>query len=129
MSKNKDALGQQLQLFRNLERQIPCKESPLGFPLSLDNVGVTAAPGGLLYKRISANRCVASQFRFCTRGKRLIGARVLTSAPCRPRRDIAARNVLVSSVDCVMLGDFGLSRYMEDSSYYKGRGAQSQTHV
>lgn len=35
-------------------------------------------------------------------------------------RDIAARNVLVSSVDCVMLGDFGLSRYMEDSSYYKG---------
>lgn len=35
-------------------------------------------------------------------------------------RDIAARNVLVSSIDCVMLGDFGLSRYMEDSSYYKG---------
>uniref|UniRef100_A0A3Q2Y590 Focal adhesion kinase 1 n=1 Tax=Hippocampus comes TaxID=109280 RepID=A0A3Q2Y590_HIPCM len=34
-------------------------------------------------------------------------------------RDIAARNVLVSSIDCVMLGDFGLSRYMEDSSYYK----------
>lgn len=39
-------------------------------------------------------------------------------------RDIAARNVLVSTVDCVMLGDFGLSRYMEDSSYYKG----SKTH-
>ncbi|MEQ2158365.1 putative serine/threonine protein phosphatase [Goodea atripinnis] len=35
-------------------------------------------------------------------------------------RDIAARNVLVSTVDCVKLGDFGLSRYMEDSSYYKG---------
>uniref|UniRef100_A0A8C6SVP7 Focal adhesion kinase 1 n=1 Tax=Neogobius melanostomus TaxID=47308 RepID=A0A8C6SVP7_9GOBI len=35
------------------------------------------------------------------------------------RCDIAARNVLVSSIDCVMLGDFGLSRYMEDSSYYK----------
>ncbi|KAM6972970.1 protein tyrosine kinase 2aa [Aplochiton taeniatus] len=34
-------------------------------------------------------------------------------------RDIAARNVLVSSLDCVMLGDFGLSRYMEDNSYYK----------
>ncbi|XP_023820295.1 focal adhesion kinase 1 isoform X21 [Oryzias latipes] len=34
-------------------------------------------------------------------------------------RDIAARNVLVSTVDCVKLGDFGLSRYMEDSSYYK----------
>uniref|UniRef100_A0A8C5ASX4 non-specific protein-tyrosine kinase n=1 Tax=Gadus morhua TaxID=8049 RepID=A0A8C5ASX4_GADMO len=34
-------------------------------------------------------------------------------------RDIAARNVLVSTIDCVKLGDFGLSRYMEDSSYYK----------
>lgn len=41
-------------------------------------------------------------------------------------RDIAARNVLVSSVDCVMLGDFGLSRYMEDSSYYKGNITQNQ---
>lgn len=36
-------------------------------------------------------------------------------------RDIAARNVLVSSTDCVKLGDFGLSRYMEDSTYYKGK--------
>lgn len=35
-------------------------------------------------------------------------------------RDIAARNVLVSTTDCVKLGDFGLSRYMEDSTYYKG---------
>lgn len=26
----------------------------------------------------------------------------------------------MSTVDCVKLGDFGLSRYMEDSSYYKG---------
>ncbi|KAM9308655.1 focal adhesion kinase 1 [Gastrophryne carolinensis] len=34
-------------------------------------------------------------------------------------RDIAARNVLVSTTDCVKLGDFGLSRYMEDSTYYK----------
>lgn len=36
-------------------------------------------------------------------------------------RDIAARNVLVSATDCVKLGDFGLSRYMEDSTYYKGK--------
>ncbi|XP_077598933.1 protein tyrosine kinase 2aa isoform X4 [Stigmatopora nigra] len=43
-------------------------------------------------------------------------------------RDIAARNVLVSSIDCVMLGDFGLSRYMEDSSYYKGTGKFNVYH-
>nr|XP_014053195.1 unnamed protein product [Salmo salar] len=34
-------------------------------------------------------------------------------------RDIAVRNVLVASADCVKLGDFGLSRYVEDEDYYK----------
>lgn len=34
-------------------------------------------------------------------------------------RDIAARNVLVYSHDCVKLADFGLSRWVEDQSYYK----------
>ncbi|KAL4235721.1 putative serine/threonine protein phosphatase [Mactra antiquata] len=34
-------------------------------------------------------------------------------------RDIAARNVLVSSHECVKLGDFGLSRWVEEQSYYK----------
>lgn len=36
-------------------------------------------------------------------------------------RDIAVRNVLVASPDCVKLGDFGLSRYIEDEEYYKGK--------
>ncbi|XP_022623075.1 protein-tyrosine kinase 2-beta-like isoform X2 [Seriola dumerili] len=34
-------------------------------------------------------------------------------------RDIAVRNVLVASPDSVKLGDFGLSRYIEDEEYYK----------
>ncbi|XP_071394002.1 protein-tyrosine kinase 2-beta-like isoform X2 [Centroberyx affinis] len=34
-------------------------------------------------------------------------------------RDIAVRNVLVASSDCVKLGDFGLSRYIEEEDYYK----------
>ncbi|CAM4649682.1 unnamed protein product [Leuciscus chuanchicus] len=34
-------------------------------------------------------------------------------------RDIAVRNVLVAKSDCVKLGDFGLSRYIEEEEYYK----------
>ncbi|XP_013874916.1 protein tyrosine kinase 2 beta, b isoform X1 [Austrofundulus limnaeus] len=34
-------------------------------------------------------------------------------------RDIAVRNVLVASPECVKLGDFGLSRYIEAEEYYK----------
>ncbi|NP_001011049.1 protein-tyrosine kinase 2-beta [Xenopus tropicalis] len=34
-------------------------------------------------------------------------------------RDIAVRNILVASPECVKLGDFGLSRYLEEEEYYK----------
>ncbi|NXY48261.1 FAK2 kinase, partial [Ceuthmochares aereus] len=34
-------------------------------------------------------------------------------------RDIAVRNILVANPECVKLGDFGLSRYIEDEEYYK----------
>ncbi|XP_014828259.1 PREDICTED: protein-tyrosine kinase 2-beta-like [Poecilia mexicana] len=34
-------------------------------------------------------------------------------------RDIAVRNVLVASAECVKLGDFGLSRYVDEQEYYK----------
>ncbi|XP_062864133.1 protein-tyrosine kinase 2-beta [Trichomycterus rosablanca] len=34
-------------------------------------------------------------------------------------RDIAIRNILVAKPDCVKLGDFGLSRYIEEEDYYK----------
>ena len=36
-------------------------------------------------------------------------------------RDVAARNILVFSSTCIKLGDFGLSRYMEDQNYYTGK--------
>lgn len=36
-------------------------------------------------------------------------------------RDIAVRNVLVATPECVKLGDFGLSRYIENEEYYKGK--------
>jgi len=35
-------------------------------------------------------------------------------------RDIAARNVLVSTEDCVKLADFGLSRWIDEQDYYSG---------
>lgn len=38
-------------------------------------------------------------------------------------RDIAVRNILVASPECVKLGDFGLSRYIEDEDYYKGESS------
>ncbi|KAJ0009663.1 hypothetical protein NQD34_001365 [Periophthalmus magnuspinnatus] len=34
-------------------------------------------------------------------------------------RDIAVRNILVASPECVKLGDFGLSRYVDEEEYYK----------
>uniref|UniRef100_A0A674NCU0 non-specific protein-tyrosine kinase n=1 Tax=Takifugu rubripes TaxID=31033 RepID=A0A674NCU0_TAKRU len=33
-------------------------------------------------------------------------------------RDIAVRNILVATPQCVKLGDFGLSRYIEEEEYY-----------
>lgn len=44
---------------------------------------------------------------------------LLCILPCLCR-DIAVRNILVASPDCVKLGDFGLSRYIDDQEYYKG---------
>lgn len=46
----------------------------------------------------------------------------MSSYPCS--RDIAVRNILVASAECVKLGDFGLSRYIEEEDYYKGEGAR-----
>lgn len=42
-------------------------------------------------------------------------------------RDIAVRNILVASADCVVLGDFGLSRYVDEQEYYKGANTHTTT--
>lgn len=44
-------------------------------------------------------------------------------------RDIAVRNVLVAAPDCVKLGDFGLSRYIENEEYYKGKPRLICRHI
>lgn len=44
-------------------------------------------------------------------------------------RDIAVRNVLVASPECVKLGDFGLSRFIEEEEYYKGTLSYTHTYT
>lgn len=48
---------------------------------------------------------------------------------CLCCRDIAVRNVLVASPECVKLGDFGLSRYVDEQEYYKGEHTHTHTPV
>lgn len=43
-------------------------------------------------------------------------------------RDIAVRNILVASPECVKLGDFGLSRYVDEEEYYKGADKHAHKH-
>lgn len=50
---------------------------------------------------------------------------VFSSVCCR---DIAVRNILVASPECVKLGDFGLSRYIDEEEYYKGSDKHARKH-
>lgn len=62
-----------------------------------------------------------------------VSARVIVgfwfSVPSLCRRDIAARNVLVASRQCVKLGDFGLSRYVDEQEYYQGTHTHTWTQM
>ena len=44
-------------------------------------------------------------------------------------RDIAARNVLMATHDVIKLGDFGLSRGLDDADYYVGELWSSGFHL
>ncbi|XP_031358056.1 focal adhesion kinase 1-like isoform X3 [Photinus pyralis] len=90
-----------------------CSDSPVWIVMELAKFGELRAYLQNNKNRLDLASLILYAFQLST---------ALSYLECKKfvHRDIAARNVLVSSHNCVKLADFGLSRWMgEDQSYYK----------
>ncbi|KFM67906.1 Focal adhesion kinase 1, partial [Stegodyphus mimosarum] len=89
-----------------------CSESPIWIVMELAKHGEMRAYLQNNQSRLDLATLILYAYQLST---------ALSYLECRKfvHRDIAARNVLVSARDCVKLADFGLSRWVEDQSYYK----------
>lgn len=90
-----------------------CSESPVWIVMELAKLGELRAYLRNNKHRLELSNLLLYAFQLSTALSYLESKKYV-------HRDIAARNVLVSSDKCVKLADFGLSRWMgEDQSYYK----------
>ncbi|XP_064624922.1 focal adhesion kinase 1-like isoform X3 [Lineus longissimus] len=89
-----------------------CTESPIWIVMELAKLGEMRAY--LQNKKHHLNLATLIMFSY-----QLSTALSYLESKKFVHRDIAARNILVSSQDCVKLADFGLSRWVDDQSYYK----------
>lgn len=90
-----------------------CSTSPVLILMEL-------AKFGELKQFLQANRCTIDLSKLILYAYQLSTALSYLESKNFVHRDLAIRNVLVHSVDCVKLADFGLSRrIIQDSSYYK----------
>ncbi|XP_011312276.1 focal adhesion kinase 1 isoform X2 [Fopius arisanus] len=88
-----------------------CSEAPIWLVMELARLGEMRAYLQSHKHRLDLATLLLYTFQLST---------ALSYLECKKfvHRDIAARNVLVSSHTCVKLADFGLSRWVEDQSYY-----------
>ncbi|XP_049835463.1 focal adhesion kinase 1 isoform X3 [Schistocerca gregaria] len=89
-----------------------CSESPIWIVMELARLGEMRA-------YLQSNRHILTLATLLQYTYQLSTALSYLESKKFVHRDIAARNVLVSSHNCVKLADFGLSRWVEDQSYYK----------
>ncbi|XP_042881295.1 uncharacterized protein LOC122258969 isoform X2 [Penaeus japonicus] len=89
-----------------------CSDSPIWIVMELARYGEMRAYLQNNKDRLSLATLVLYAFQLSTALSYLESKKFV-------HRDIAARNVLVYSHDCVKLADFGLSRWVEEQSYYK----------
>ncbi|XP_068225529.1 focal adhesion kinase 1 isoform X3 [Palaemon carinicauda] len=89
-----------------------CSESPIWIVMELARYGEMRAYLQNNKDKLNLSTLVLYAFQLSTALSYLESKKFV-------HRDIAARNVLVYSHDCVKLADFGLSRWVEEQSYYK----------
>ncbi|PSN57364.1 hypothetical protein C0J52_02892 [Blattella germanica] len=89
-----------------------CSESPIWIVMELARLGEMRAYLQSNKHRLDLATLLLYTFQLSTALSYLESKKFV-------HRDIAARNVLVSAHNCVKLADFGLSRWVEDQSYYK----------